>query len=286
MNIHALFERQIQDIDELEVVVLRGVTSFPVIDKDFSTPNLVICLNMRGTATALYDLNHVHFTPNELAVVMPNHILHPIEVSENYLAILIVLSGGFVAELKRHTMTRNYIKYHISPSYQLTEEQVQQSLKLLDVIEMISSYPASALPNRHQMLLSQIDITFEMLNCFRHEQDKSHWEPRERIVFNDFCDLLAIHHRETHSVADYAAYLHISPKYFSSLIQKAIGVTAGEWIDQYLVTQIKKVLVCRADLSIQQVAFEFGFAESATFCRYFKHLTGLTPSEYRCSSNS
>jgi AraC-like DNA-binding protein len=80
--------------------------------------------------------------------------------------------------------------------------------------------------------------------------------------------------------------MHLSPKYFSTVIQKAVGVSASEWIEEYLITQIKRVLTTRSELSVQQVAYEFGFVESASFCRYFKRLTGQTPSQFRKSHSS
>ncbi|MGN0226632.1 MAG: helix-turn-helix domain-containing protein [Paludibacteraceae bacterium] len=47
-----------------------------------------------------------------------------------------------------------------------------------------------------------------------------------------------------------------------------------------------ELLTTRCELSVQQVAYEFGFVESASFCRYFKRLTGQTPSQFRKGHSS
>ena len=276
------FEDIINNIDRLEVAVLRDVNKFPIYGEEFSSPNMVICLNLCGRARALYDLCEVTFVQNELAVVMPNHILQPIESSDDYSSIMIVLSNTFVEELRHITLTHDHSKYHRSPSCILTDIQVAQAKKMAETIDVFSGMSVDILPNRHQILLSLLDVAFELLNAFRKESHIISFEPHEKVIFNRFCDLLARYHRQTRNISDYAKMLHLTPKYFSSyLIPKVAGVTAGEWIDQYMISQIKKALITRSDLSIQQIAYEFGFSEPSTFSRYFKNLTGVTPSKYR-----
>ncbi len=281
MNLNTEFVNSIQPIEQMEVLVLRNVEHFPIYGKDFSLPHLTLGLNTRGTAWALYDLHEVEFNENDLAVVMPNHLLNPVRSTDDYSIVLVVVAGPFLEELKKNSLSHDYSKFHLEPACHLTPEQAKVINKTIDLIETISNTTTKELPHRHDLLLYQLDILFELLGVYRNEMDKLQWETREVHLFNQFCDLLAQHNRETHSVADYAAMLHLTPKYFSSVIQKAVGVTAGDWIDQYMTIQIKKVLRSRRELNIQQVCFEFGFKECATFCRYFKRITGKTPSQYR-----
>lgn len=282
MESERFFEQAMQGIEQAEVAVLRDISRFPVFGKDFSFPHLTICLNTQGSAKALYDLQEVSFVRNELAVIMPNHILRAISCSEDYRVTILILSGSFVEQLTQLTMSHDHVKYHTTPACLLTEKQAEQAIKMLDVIDMFCRMNTALLPNRHLVLLNLLDVAFELLNTMRREQAQSHPDSHDQLLFNQFCDLLAEHHRRTHNVADYAEMLHLSPRYFSShLVPKVVGITAGEWIDRYLIMQIKKVLSSRHELTIQQVAFEFGFSESASFCRFFKHATGMTPTEYR-----
>lgn len=275
------FKNAAQNIAQQEVCIIRDIHRFPVYNKDMTLPHLALVLDYNGTARAIYDTHEVQFTPNDLAVVLPNHLLRPIDSSEDYNALLMLISHGFVQEMKQHTLTHDYMKYHSAPFCRLTDEQVQELTTFINALEIISRKNTDEMPHRHAVLLYLVDALFELINSFRRDQDMTHWQPRERAVFNTFCDLLAIHHRQIHSVADYAAMLHLSPKYFSSVIQKVIGVTAGDWIDEYLITQIKKTLTTRDTMTVQQVAFDFGFDEAASFCRFFKRKTGMTPTQYR-----
>jgi AraC-like DNA-binding protein len=281
MNSADIFEEKVQTIEQSEIAVLRDVNRFPFYGKGFASPHMVIGINRNGVATALYDLHEVTFCRNDITVVLPDHLLTQLSCSNDYCTTVVVVARKFLEDLKCRTLSHDYSKFHLTPAYHLTEEQASQVMKAIDMLALISEMSHRELPNRHEMLIYQLDILFELLNAYRREQDKEHSETRENIVFNRFCDLLALHHRTTRDVAKYAEMLHLSPKYFSTVIQKAVGVSASEWIEEYLITQIKLVLTTRSELSVQQVAYEFGFAESASFCRYFKRLTGQTPSQFR-----
>ena len=286
MNSASIFEYKVQNIEQLEIAVLQDVNQFPIYGKGFAFPHMVIGINRNGVATALYDLHEVTFCRNDISVVLPDHLLTPLKSSDDYCATLIIVARKFLDELKRRTLSHNYSKFHLAPAYHLSDEQASQVMKAIDMLVLISGMSHQDLPNRHEMLIYQLDILFELLNAYRREQDKGHSETRENVIFNQFCDLLVLHHRTTRDVAKYAEMMHLSPKYFSTVIQKAVGVSASEWIEEYLITQIKLVLTTRSELSVQQVAYEFGFVESASFCRYFKRLTGQTPSQFRKSHSS
>ena len=47
--------------------------------------------------------------------------------------------------------------------------------------------------------------------------------------------------------------------------------------------QAKALLLYQQRLTVQQIALRLGFADQATFSRFFKANTGLSPSEYRTS---
>ena len=65
------------------------------------------------------------------------------------------------------------------------------------------------------------------------------------------------------------------------LIKQETGVSAGEWIDRYVVLQAKALLNRMRNLSIQEITDRIGFSEQASFSRFFKRNTGISPKEYR-----
>lgn len=127
-----------------------------------------------------------------------------------------------------------------------------------------------------------MDLLFYTLTRYRGEEEtKSETERRNEQLFSRFYDLLTIHYASHHDIGWYASQLSLSPKYFSLVIRKTTDRSAAEWIDVVIVMHAKRLLRSRHDFTIQQVAYELGFNENASFCRFFKDRTGLRPSEYR-----
>ena len=134
--------------------------------------------------------------------------------------------------------------------------------------------------------MAQTDIMVEMLDACRREIDEEERAVnRNRSVFNTFCNLLAAHYREQHEVAFYAEKAHLTARHFSVIIKEVVGISASDYIEQYLTKQAKNLLSTRPDLSVQQISYHLGYADAPSFCRFFKRLTGLTPKDFRQTVN-
>ena len=280
------FEEALRTIEKSEMIVLRDIHSFPVYGQDIIFPYLMIFICHAGSSRALYDMQEIRFQKNEVAMILPNHIIHPIECSPDYTITVIMHSLAFEQEMTQRRMTHDRNKFHETPACLLTDEEMAQYMKAVDMLELISNTPVSRYPHRHEMLLAQTDIMTEMLDACRREIDEERAINRNRSVFNTFCNLLAQHYREQHEVALYAEKAHLTTRHFSVVIKEVVGISASDYIEQYLTTQAKNLLSTRPDLSVQQIGYCLGYADSPSFCRFFKRLTSVTPKEYRLVSLS
>jgi AraC-like DNA-binding protein len=103
---------------------------------------------------------------------------------------------------------------------------------------------------------------------------------REEILFKEFIRLVSEHHRKERRVDFYAERLFLSSKHFSTVIKKVSGKTAGQWIDEYVILEAKTLLKYSA-MSIQEIAYYMNFPNPSFFGKYFRHHTGMSPSEYK-----
>ena len=103
---------------------------------------------------------------------------------------------------------------------------------------------------------------------------------RNEEYFNQFMKELARHYMQHRSVGFYAAQLHLTPKYLTTIIRKTTGRTASDWIDDYVVLEAKNLLKY-STMSIQEVAYYLSFPNQSFFGKYFKEHTGLTPTASR-----
>ena len=105
---------------------------------------------------------------------------------------------------------------------------------------------------------------------------------RRHDYVRDFIKLVHVHYLRERSVAFYASKLFISPKYLSLLVKEATGRSAAAWIDEFVIMEAKNMLKFSGK-NIQQVAYALNFSTQSSFGKYFKHITGMSPTEYQKS---
>ena len=277
-----VFEQMYRTIDTTEMAVLRNVNSFPVYGRDIISPCMIVCINHSGSALAQYDMQEVVFRPNEIAVVMPNHVVRPLESTPDYSVTLLVHSPALCEELKTKRLTHDYHKYHRRPTCLLTDEEMTQYMQAVNLLEHICNTSTQRYPLRHEMIIQLTNVMSEMHNAFRRDIDEKMFKEDSRYaVFNAFCDMLAEHYLEQHEVAFYAEKAHLTTRHFSVVIKAVAGVSASDYIEQYLATQAKNLLSTRPDMSVQQISNHLNYADPSSFCRFFKRTTGLSPRQFR-----
>lgn len=278
MGNHLQHPIHFQDHIDRQGVVVAEVQSLPSGDRPFQSENLVIGICQEGTADFMYDLLPRRFERHDVGVTLPNHIFTYSTVSPDYRATLVIISPAMYKELTRRESFIDYQKYHNRPALALTDEQFS---KVHDFAQVLRHTSNSDHPRRQDMLENLLDILFYALTRYRGEEKVQTATTRGEQLFNQFYDLLLTHYNHHHTLIWYAGQLHLTPKHLSLTIQRTTGKTPNEWITEMLTEQAKRLLDTHRDMTVQQVAYELGFSENATFCYFFKHQTGLRPSEYR-----
>ncbi len=81
-------------------------------------------------------------------------------------------------------------------------------------------------------------------------------------------------------VPELAERVHMSPRNFSRVFRREVGMTPGQYVVQTRVGRARELLES-TDLSISQIARRCGFGRVETFLRTFDRAVGLTPGAYR-----
>lgn len=82
------------------------------------------------------------------------------------------------------------------------------------------------------------------------------------------------------TVTNCAKAMNLSANYLSDMLKKETGKTTQEHIHACLIDQCKTLLLS-TNLSVNEVAFQFGFEYPQNLTKLFKQKMGQTPSEYR-----
>lgn len=78
----------------------------------------------------------------------------------------------------------------------------------------------------------------------------------------------------------FADKICLSPNYFGDLIKRETGVSAKEYMQRKILDRAKDLLL-HPEMTITQVAHSLGYDYPQHFVRFFKKMTGQTPTEYR-----
>lgn len=277
----------LQNVEEIGVDVEREMHRFAVYDVDMSFPFVILTLCLSGSARALFDMLEMTQQKNDLGLILPGHVMRPLECSENYTYARLAVSQKMFDDLKSQLFSHDYNKFNYAPICSLTDLQVQRLMTILEQIEIIAAHDEMDLKHRNHILLAQMAVGYEYLNYYRREQDRQWSENRGSVIFAQFCDLVVAHYREAKEVLFYADKLHLHPKYLSRVVSaETHGISPKEWIANYVVAQAKRVIASNPAWSLKEVAFDLGFGEPTSFYRYFKRVAGITANEYKETLNT
>ncbi len=280
-------EQLIQSVEQSGIVIVREMHRFFNQNEDFVFPHTILTLCLSGSARAMYDMRVITHHKNDLAFIMPGHVMHPIDCTEDFTYVMFFISPKMFDDLRFHTFSHDYEKFNYTPVCSLTDEQAAHLLTIVDQLIVIANYTDKELPHRYQALLAQLAVGFEFINFYRREQDKRWTENRHTELFNRFCDLVVKHYRESREVKYYASLMNLTSKHLSRVIRAATGgLSPAQWIEQYVTTQAKRLIETHATQTLQETAYMLGFSEPTSFYRYFKRTTGMTAKQYRKKTSS
>lgn len=255
---------------------------FTAFNTDVSFSFVIMTLCLSGTARALYDQREMTHRKNDLALLLPGHVMRPLECSEDYTYARIAISRAMIERLRPQLFSHDYMKYGTSPVFSLTDEQAKRLLQVLEHMAFTAAHSELEMTHRNHILLAQMAVGYEYINYYRKEQDRLLPPDNNAGIFSRFCDLVVEHYHESKEIQYYASLLDLHPKYLSRVVRTATnGVTPGQWIDRYVVAQAKRLMATNPELSLKEIAYELGFSEPTSFYRYFKRITGLTANEFR-----
>lgn len=247
---------------------------------------LILCTD--GMENGSVNLRDVSINKGSLLMSFPGNVL---KIESGYpMATVrgIMLSQDFMRMMNvdvKNSMPL-FMRLAYNPMIHLTQKQQEDIERYLDLLENISDN--DNLAHRDQIVSGLVSSMFFRISDM-YEQSTQVANDKELSVRNrreeyfvKFITLLSNNFKRERTVGFYAEQMCVTPKYLSLLIKEFSGKSAAEWIDYYVITEAK-TLLRYSTMSIQEVAYELSFSSQSFFGKYFKHLTGMSPSEYKLS---
>lgn len=103
---------------------------------------------------------------------------------------------------------------------------------------------------------------------------------RQQEIFDSFMKLMKENYTQERKIAWYADKLCVTPRYLSRIIRETSGHFASEYIDIFVISEAKHLLRSHK-YTVLQISEMLNFTSQSLFGRYFKNLTGYSPSDYQ-----
>ncbi|HZV70602.1 MAG TPA: helix-turn-helix domain-containing protein [Saprospiraceae bacterium] len=218
--------------------------------------------------------------PNDLVIVPENFLYASSHVSQCK-GYCIHFKTEFIQPLLTGSLAEDFPFFDLEADHivNVTEEEskrIQEGFK-----NIISEYERFS-PEKDYILRNYIHILLLMMReIYRpHAKKLNESATRSMKITNQFKHLLEKHFIEWREVKQYAAHLHITPKYLSEAVKATIGKTPKDLINDVLLLE-SKVLLGSTGKTITEIAHELCFQDQAHFSRFFRQHTGNTPTDFR-----
>ena len=124
-------------------------------------------------------------------------------------------------------------------------------------------------------------LIYDMSNViYRYQMVEKKSFSRGEVVFFNYIRLVRDHFKQERRVSWYANQLCITPKYLSETIKTISKRTPNEWIDYYVVLELR-LLLKNSDKSIKEIAEYLNFPNQSFLGKFFKDHVGVSPSAFR-----
>ena len=267
----------IHSIEIIDVTKDFVDSKYPVIHSDKN--GFLLC--KQGSIQLLLDDSTFNINAGDLYIYPPFSQTFIKEVSDDFSGVIGIADFDFVlSTITQVSNTQQHIYIRTRPCVTLTQHQLQNIEELVSIIKhrLAESYR----PLRIQILSALVKtICFEILDAYFDGLSISPMQQNNRDkIFQRFLQDCFMHFKKHRDVKFYAELQHLTPRYFSTVIREVSGKTPIEWINLSLVTEAKKLLAT-PELNIKEIALQLNFEDQSLFGRYFKRITGLSPSSFR-----
>lgn len=270
MNLYA------QRIKEEGIVVFDDVKGLPSGDEPFTSADYVIAIGHRGYMDLMYDDTPDYSGLYTVGVIFPNHTLRTVSVTDDYRATLIIVDSSVLNDPMLQIMGQLRYRYEPHPNVKLDKQEYRV---ITHVVEGMREIKRLGLPDQRMLMTRLLEFLLRLLSQYR--KSKLNETGGDKQVSARFHSDLKQHFREHRDVGFYAEQACLSTKHFSAVVKQETGHTASYWIHHHIAVEAKMLLHIRRDLTVQAIADLLGFEDQATFSRYFRRETGMSPTVFR-----
>ena len=275
---------QSKQIEGLHVYLMENEKKEIPFTYPFRTDHISVLMVTAGKLQIKLNLIDYTIHPGELITLSPEAVCQILAVTDTVSMSCISFSQDF---LLKSGINQKYIAAfdlwgpQISPYVILSPDEEKQYVAMVKMLHanLVTRQKSEF---SHEIIQHTFNLfCYELASIFfSHNSLLETSLARKEDLASRFMKMLLKYYREQRSVQFYAELLSVTPRYLTQTIKESVGKTAGQLIDEMVITEAM-ILLNDASLSIGQVASTLQFSDQFFFSKFFKKHTRYTPSEYR-----
>jgi AraC family transcriptional regulator, transcriptional activator of pobA len=259
------------DLILLENPIIKSSFNFP-FKVDVTTA--IICI--KGTTRGKINLKPYTTTSPCLVTILPDQFLQYEYISEDFSGLFMVMSKRFTDSLNIQERLPLFLSASNNPVNPLTEYELNAVLFFYSMLQRAVRNK----DNPYRMEIVQCMIKAFLYSTNYNKVPEEQGKSKNDMLVEKFLSYAQAHYKEQRGVEFYADKMNLTPKYLSKVIKDNSGMSASEWIDNYVILEAKALLKS-TNMTIQQISNELNFPSQSFFGKYFKRLAGVSPKEYK-----
>ena len=264
------------------LVLTHNITKTHIPQETTRLNFILMALCTRGHAEYNIDTIRQEVAPGDLLFVSERHIVDNFQYSPDYESLCIMVLTDFYHDFVQNVKNVSSLLLFSmkNPVVRLTAMEAQTFSNYYHNIRQKMNN--SLHPYRTELVKSLLLTMFYDMSgvIYRVEQQGNKAQSRADAFFSEFIQLLEKNFRKERRVSWYANQLSITPKYLSEVVKSASKRTPTEWIDDYVILEMR-VLLKNSTKNIKELADELNFPNQSFMGKYFKERVGVSPSTFR-----
>lgn len=269
---------------ENDLLLYDSTTSLPTLTESAKMKCLLLAICTGGEIEYTVDTVIHKVSSNDVLIVSEGQVIGDYKMSADAKGVCLLLSYDFFQEIVSNVkeLTTLFLFARRHPVFHAEDRLVNELLNYIQAVKLKILDLEHEF--RRELVATMLKVLiYDMCNViYRVQQVEKTGKSRGETIFSDFIRLVEKEYRSERRVSWYAEQLYISPKYLSETIKHISKRTPSEWIDYYVMMEIR-VLLKNSKMSIKQIAEELNFPNQSFLGKYFKDRYGKSPSQFRRS---
>lgn len=267
-----------------ELMLVEELTEINIPSGVCRTTYITVGLCLQGHSKYTVNTIEHDVAPNDILIIPDGQVMGHYTVGPDNKGISMLISPDFYHETVKdiHELSSLIIFSRSHPVFRLSQAETRNMTAYYEMIkEKIGDTSNFFRRETVSHLISA--MLYELNNTIlRMQTGDADSQVRAKVIFAEFIRLVEHNYMHERRVSWYSRQMSITQKYLSETVKTVSNRTPKEWIDNYVIMELRSMLK-NTTKSINEIAANMNFSNQSFLGKFFKEHVGMSPVSYRKS---